>query len=92
MADKCGQWPRDLALGSGAAADWSNKPYWNYGCAYQTAFAAQVADPRDLVAPQAETSADTEMRVRGIESIRKGADPGTSWAITNSSISSVGAK
>ena len=56
VADQCGQWPRDLAIGSGADADWSNKPYWNFGCAYQSAFAAQVADPRDLVAPQAETA------------------------------------
>jgi pilus assembly protein CpaD len=90
VADQCGQWPRDLAVGSGAAVDWSNKPYWNFGCAYQTAFAAQVADPRDLIAPQGETPADTAMRVRSIESLRKGEDPGTNWKITNSSISEVG--
>ena len=76
VADQCGQWPRDLAVGSGAVVDWSNKPYWNFGCAYQTAFAAQVADPRDLVTPQGETPADTAMRVRGIESLRKGEEPG----------------
>jgi Pilus biogenesis CpaD protein (pilus_cpaD)/Type II/IV secretion system protein len=70
VADQCGQWPRDLAVGSGAVADWSNKPYWNFGCACQTAFAAQVADPRDLVAPQGETPADTAMRVRAREEIR----------------------
>ena len=91
VADKCGQWPRDLAIGSGAVEDWSNKPYWNFGCAYQTAFAAQVADPRDLVTPQGETPADTAMRVHGIESLRKGEDPGTNWKVTNSSISTVGA-
>jgi len=91
VADLCGQWPRDLALGSGPVVDWSNKPYWNFGCAYQTAFAAQVADPRDLVSPQGETPADTAMRVRGIESLRKGQDPGTNWKFTNSSISTVGA-
>jgi pilus assembly protein CpaD len=73
-----------------AAADWSNKPYWNFGCAYQTALAAQIADPRDLVAPQAETPADTAMRVRAIENLRKGEDPGTNWKLTNSSISQVG--
>src|ERR1700730_681945 len=56
VADQCGQWPRDLAIGSGAPEDWSNKPYWNFGCAYQSALAAQVADPRDLVAPQGETT------------------------------------
>ncbi|MGH6795633.1 MAG: CpaD family pilus assembly protein [Methylocella sp.] len=91
VADRCGQWPRDLAIGSGAPADWSNKPYWNFGCAYQTAFAAQVADPRDLVAPQGETPADTVMRTRATESLRKGEDPGTNWKLVNSSLSQVGA-
>ncbi|MGH6838738.1 MAG: CpaD family pilus assembly protein [Methylocella sp.] len=92
VADPCGQWPRDLAMGSGAEEDWSNKPYWNFGCAYQTAFAAQVADPRDLVAPRGETPADTVMRTRAIESLRKGEDPGTTWKWTleDSSISKVG--
>jgi pilus assembly protein CpaD len=90
VADQCGQWPRDLAIGSGAPADWSNKPYWNFGCAYQSAFAAQVADPRDLVAPQAETPADTVMRTRGIESLRKGEDPGTNWKLVDTTISNVG--
>jgi len=91
VADQCGQWPRDLAIGSGAAADWNNKPYWNFGCAYQTAFAAQVADPRDLVTPQGETPADTAIRVRGIESLRKATDPGTNWKLENSSITTIGA-
>ncbi|MGH6822572.1 MAG: CpaD family pilus assembly protein [Methylocella sp.] len=91
VADRCGQWPRDLAIGSGAVADWSNKPYWNFGCAYQSAFAAQVADPRDLVAPQGETPADTVMRTRATESLRKGEDPGTNWKLVNSSLSQVGA-
>ena len=91
VADRCGQWPRDLAIGSGAPVDWSNKPYWNFGCAYQSAFAAQVADPRDLVASQGETPTDTLMRTRAIESLRNGQDPGTNWKLVNSSISSVGA-
>lgn len=91
VADQCGQWPRDLAMGSGAVADWSNKPYWNFGCAYQTAFAAQVADPRDLVAPQGETPADTIMRTRAIESLRRGEDPGTNWKEDKSEIITLGA-
>jgi pilus assembly protein CpaD len=89
VADRCGQWPRDLALGSGVK-EWENKPYWNFGCAYQSAFAAQVADPRDLVAPQGETPTDTAMRTRAIESLRKGEDPTTNWKLVNSSISTVG--
>ena len=71
-------------MAAAPSPDWSNKPYWNFGCAYQTAFAAQVADPRDLVTPQAETPADTAMRVRGIESLRKGEDPSTNWKIIQS--------
>jgi pilus assembly protein CpaD len=90
VADRCGQWPRDLGIGSGAPEDWSNKPYWNFGCAYQTAFAAQVADPRDLVSPQAETPADTIMRTRTIDNRRKALDP-SSWRITTAPISAVGA-
>jgi pilus assembly protein CpaD len=89
VADRCGQWPRDLAIGSGVK-EWDNKPYWNFGCAYQSAFAAQVADPRDLVAPQGETPTDTAMRTRAIESLRNGQDPTTNWKLVNSSISTVG--
>jgi len=91
VADRCGQWPRDLGIGSGAAEDWSNKPYWNFGCSYQTALAAQVADPRDLVSPQGETPADTELRTGAIEQIRKGQDPSTNWKLQNSALSAVGA-
>ena len=91
VTDQCGQWPRDLAIGSGAVEDWSNKPYWNFGCAYQSAFAAQVADPRDLVAPQGEAPTDTLMRTRAVENLRKGEDPGTNWKLVNSSLSQVGA-
>ncbi len=95
VGDRCGQWPRDLALGSGAGEDWSNKPYWNFGCAYQTAFAAQVADPRDLVSPQAETPADTEIRTGAIESLRRAMghnskDPGENWRPPSSAISDIG--
>jgi pilus assembly protein CpaD len=94
VADRCGQWPRDLGIGSGAPEDWSNKPYWNFGCSYQTAFAAQVADPRDLVSPQAETPPDTELRTKAIESLRNGRppgiDPSTSWKLQSSSITSIG--
>ena len=91
VADQCGQWPRDLAIGSGVVGDWSNKPYWNFGCAYQSAFAAQVADPRDLVAPQGETPADTAMRTRAIDSLRKGEDPNTKWKEEKADISKLGA-
>jgi pilus assembly protein CpaD len=89
VADPCGQWPGDLASGS-SLQGWENKPYWNYGCSYQNMIAEQVADPRDLVGPRAEDAADTEMRARDIDSIRKGIDPSTDWKIKNTAISNVG--
>jgi len=89
VADQCGQWPTDLASGS-SIDGWSNKPYWNYGCSMQSVIAAEVADPRDLITPRPEVPADTVMRSRAIDSVRKGNDPETDWKIKNSSISSVG--
>lgn len=89
VADPCGQWPSDLASGS-TVQGWENKPYWNFGCAYQSALAEEVADPRDLVAPRAEDPADTQMRARAIASLRQGKDPTTDWKTKNTAISSIG--
>jgi pilus assembly protein CpaD len=89
VASKCGEWPDDLAS-AGSIEGWNNRPYWNMGCATQTAFAAQVADPRDLVEPRAMTDGDVEMRIRAIGKVRGGADPGTTWTVKNTSIGSVG--
>ena len=89
VGDQCGQWPSDLA--SGATIDgWSNRPYYNFGCATQSMIAAQTADPRDLVTPRGEGPADTLIQNRAIEQIRAGADPATSWTVHNTSIGSVG--
>jgi pilus assembly protein CpaD len=89
VADQCGQWPSDL--GSGSSVDgWENKTYWNFGCATQQMIAAQTSDPRDLVTPRGEEPADTQIRARGITSIRGGTDPATAWTVKNSSIGSVG--
>jgi len=85
----CGEWPSDLASGS-TLQGWDNKPYWNFGCSSQAAFAAQVADPRDIVGAQAETPMDTVMRARAIESVRKGTDSATTWQTKSTGISSVG--
>lgn len=89
VANRCGEWPSDLASGS-SVEGWDNKPYWNLGCATQSALAAQVADPRDLVTPAPDEPADTMMRSRSIAAIRKGTDPVTDWKTKNSSISPVG--
>lgn len=90
VRSRCGEWPRDLASGS-SADGWQNESYWNHGCAYQQAIANQVADPRDLAGPRAETPSDVAMRTRAISKVREGADPGTQWTIENSSIGTVGA-
>ena len=89
VTDQCGQWPRDLGSAS-SIEGWENKPYWNLGCATQTMIAAQVSDPRDLVTPRGEEPTDTQIRIRGIEAIRKGNDPNTSWAVKSSNIGGVG--
>jgi len=89
VASSCGQWPTDLASGS-TTEGWNNRPYWNFGCAHQNMLAAQVADPRDLAAPRAEGDVDVNMRMRAIQNVRKGTDPGTDWKVKNSSIGSVG--
>lgn len=89
VADQCGQWPSDLGPGSNVDG-WENKTYWNFGCATQQMIAAQTSDPRDLVEPRGEEPADTLSRSRGIESIRKGTDPATTWQVKNSSIGPVG--
>ena len=89
VTDQCGQWPNDLASGS-SIEGWDNKPYWNLGCSTQSMIAAQTADPRDLVEPRGEEVSDTQMRARGIEAVRAGADPNTSWHVQNSNIATVG--
>jgi pilus assembly protein CpaD len=89
VAAQCGQWPRDLASGS-TVDGWDNETYWNFGCAYQSNIAAQVADSRDLGAPQADEAPDVQMRMRAIGNVRKGTDPGTAWTIKNTNLGSAG--
>ena len=89
LSHRCGDWPNDLASGS-TAQGWENKTWWNFGCANQNAMAMQVADPRDIAGPRGERPSDTNMRIRGIEHVRRGEDPGTKWVVKNSSIGAVG--
>lgn len=89
VADRCGQWPTDLASGS-SIETWKNQPYPNFGCATQSALAAQIDDPRDLVEARGSTPPDEVMRLRAIEQVRKGADPGTDWKTTLTTIGTVG--
>lgn len=85
----CGQWPSDLASGS-SLAGWKNEDYPNFGCATQAVLAAQVADPRDFVQAHASTPPDVAMRMRAIEDVRKGQDPGTNWKTQLTPIGTVG--
>ena len=89
VARPCGEWPTDLASGS-SVESWTNRPYWNFGCASQSTLAAQIDNPRDLAGPRAEQPADTAARTRAIQSVRKGSDPGTTWVTKNSTISQIG--
>ena len=84
VARSCGNWPSDLASGSSFEGS-LNRPYYNYGCSQQQMLAAEVSDPRDLVGPRARTPSDSTMRIRSIEKVRNGVDPGTQWrtGVTN---------
>jgi len=89
VATQCGEWPDDLASAS-SLQTWQNKPFWNLGCSYQNMLAAQVADPRDMAGPRGESNPDVMMRMRAIQKVRQGQDPGTTWKVQNSNIGAVG--
>ncbi|ATQ69453.1 MULTISPECIES: CpaD family pilus assembly protein [Methylosinus] len=89
VADRCGQWPEDLASAS-SLKGWNNDTHWNFGCANQATLAAQIDDPRDLASPRGETPADIESRMRALNKVRTGVDPSTKWMVKGSNISSVG--
>jgi pilus assembly protein CpaD len=91
VVHRCGEWPADLSIG-GPTGTWDNRPYWDFGCSYQSMFANQTADPRDLEAPRATTPNDVAMRMRGIEKVRAGSDPATDWKVENTKISNVGGR
>lgn len=76
VAGKCGMWPQDLG-GSDPTFNASNDAYWNFGCAFQSNLAAQIADPVDLVRGRPETPGDTQRRTKDIQDLRDGKDPST---------------
>lgn len=85
----CGNFPDDLGSGDNYH-EWQNEPYHNFGCSNQKMFAAQIDDPRDLARARAPGDSDAQMRLRAIEAVRSGSDPGTTWKIQNTNIGSVG--
>ena len=72
VAGPCGLWPEDLGPSIKNKSYFENKPYYNFGCAYQRNMAAMVDNPSDLVQPQSETPAYTTRRTEAFEKYRKG--------------------
>ena len=62
----CGDWSKSLGL----TADNTVPP--NFGCATQQNIAVQVADPRDLVAPQPMGPGDAQQALSVLDKYRKG--------------------
>src|ERR1700682_6338567 len=65
VAGPCGLWPADLGPSTQNKGYFDNKPYYNFGCAYQRNMAAMIDNPSDLVQPRAETPAYTARRSEG---------------------------
>jgi pilus assembly protein CpaD len=78
VTDRCGMWPQDLGV-TDTKFDWSNRPYWNFGCAMQSNVAAQTADPLDLVRGRSEVPPDTIRRMGNIDKLRQATDPSTNY-------------
>jgi pilus assembly protein CpaD len=72
VAGPCGLWPEDLGPAINNKSYLENKPYYNFGCAYQRNIAAMVDNPSDLVQPRPETTAYTVRRTEAFEKYRKG--------------------
>ncbi len=72
VAGPCGVWPEDLGFSIANRSYFENKPYYNFGCAYQRNMAAMIDNPSDLVQPRSETPAYTIRRNAAFEKYRKG--------------------
>lgn len=70
-AADCSQYTSDMTK-TGA-----NEPYRSYGCAVTANFAAQIADPGDLLAPKPEGAPDTARRAFVLDTYRQGKPTGT---------------
>lgn len=79
VAGPCGVWPEDLGPSIKNKSYFENKPYYNFGCAYQRNMAAMVDNPSDLVQPASETPAYTARRSTAFEKYRKGTTTTTSY-------------
>jgi pilus assembly protein CpaD len=78
-AGPCGLWPDDIGPSIKDKGYFENKPYYNFGCAYQRNMASMIDNPADLAQPRAETPAYTVRRTEGYEKYRKGATTTTTY-------------
>ncbi|WP_298257458.1 CpaD family pilus assembly protein [Bradyrhizobium sp.] len=79
VAGPCGLWPDDLGPSIKDRGYLENKPYYNFGCAYQRNMAAMIDNPADLVQPRPETPAYAPRRAEGFEKYRKGTSTATEY-------------
>jgi pilus assembly protein CpaD len=79
VAGPCGLWPEDLGPSIKDRSYIENKPYYNFGCAYQRNMAAMIDNPSDLVQPRSETPAYTVRRTEAFEKYRKGSPTATAY-------------
>ena len=76
--EPCGAWPEDLVKDTTQNRNWSN-----FGCASQANLAAQLANPTDLLGPQAQSPIDAARRGQVISDYRGlSATPNTTISIT----------
>jgi pilus assembly protein CpaD len=83
VAGPCGLWPEDLGPSIKNKSYLENKPYYNFGCAYQRNMAAMIDNPSDLVQPRPETPAYTARRTAGFTKYRKGEATSTTYPETD---------
>jgi pilus assembly protein CpaD len=80
VASDCSKWNRDIIDG-GTSRGFENRQYDNFGCSYQSALAAQVADPTDLARPRVAGPVQVGKRIDDITTLGAGEDPSTDWKI-----------
>ncbi|OYU91437.1 MAG: pilus assembly protein CpaD [Bradyrhizobiaceae bacterium PARB1] len=78
-AGPCGTWPEDLGASIKNKSYYSNRPYYNLGCASQRNLAAMVANPSDLVQPRPETPVYTARRTYALDKYRQGQGTATTY-------------
>jgi pilus assembly protein CpaD len=79
VAGPCGIWPDDIGPSIKNRTYYDNKPYYNFGCAYQRNMAAMIDNPSDFEQPRPETPPYTVRRSEAFEKYRKGTTTATTY-------------